>query len=481
MRNAALLLSLLVLAGCAGFKPDYVKPAAELPDAWGVAGSRKPLPPGADWWRIYADERLGKLVEEALANNTNLAMAVSRVDEARAALGVTQADLYPGVGASFDRSRLQTSQRTGIPLPPGTARQRNDYRVALNVSYEIDLWDRLRNGVAAARAELLATEAARDTVRIALSAEVVSAYFSLRTLDEQIGAARRSLQNRRDTLNLQSARRAAGFLTDLELRQIEAEIAASEAQLPQLERQRGTAESGLALLLGRSPKRVYQARIEHDVTPAASPPASIPPGLPSDLLLRRPDVVQAEQQLIAANTRIAVARTALFPSISLTGFVGSESAALGNLFTGPAGIFNFAASIAQPVFSGGRQDAAIAAARARETQALLRYRQVVQTAFREVREALAAQAYARVQFDAEERRAAALRGFLRLAKMRLENGMTSRLEVLDAERGLFAAEINRSEALRVQRAAMSDLFKALGGGWQSQTGAPEPTGTTPVE
>lgn len=465
MRKFALLMALAGLTACTGFAPDYVKPAAELPDAWGVAGGRKPLPSGVRWWTIFRDERLDKLVEEALANNTNLAIAVSRVTEARAQLGVSEADLYPVVGATFDRSRLQSSQRTGM-LPAGVARERNDYRAALNVSYEIDLWGRIRNSVEAARADLLATEAARDTVRIALSAEVVNAYFQLRSLDEQIDAARASLQTRRDTLALQRSRFAAGFISELEVRQLEAEIANGEAQLPVLERQRGTAESGLALLMGRSPKLVYQARIERYVVPTEPPPASVPAGLPSDLLLRRPDIVQAEEQLIAANTRIAVARTALFPSISLTGMIGSESAALTNLFTGPAGIFNLAASIAQPIFSGGRQEAGIAAAKAREEQALLRYRQAVQTAFREVREALAAQAYTRQQFDAEERRAVSLREAVRLAKLRHENGIASQLEVLDTERGLLGAEINRSEALRAQRAAMSDLFKALGGGWE---------------
>ena len=236
--------------------------------------------------------------------------------------------------------------------------------------------------------------------------------------------------------------------------------------MPQLERQRGTAESALALLLGRTPKLIYQARIERYVTPTEPPPASVPAGLPSDILLRRPDIVQAEQQLIAANARIAVARTALFPTISLTGLIGSESAALTNLFTGPAGIFNLAAGVAQPIFSGGRQEAGIAAARAREEQAMLNYRQKVQTAFREVREALAAQAYTRQQFDAEERRAVSLREAVRLAKIRHDNGIASQLEVLDAERNLLASEINRSDALRAQRAAMADLFKALGGGWE---------------
>ncbi len=466
MRKLALPLIVVLLAACALPAPDYQKPAAELPDAWGVAGGRKPLPPGADWWRIYGDARLSQLVDEALTNNTNLAIAVARVNEARAQMGVLEADLLPTVGASFDRSRTRASVVTGFPRPPGIPRDTNDYRGALNVSYEIDLWGRLRTAVEVARAELLATEAAYDTVRITLTADMVNLYFTLRALDEQIGAARRSLQSRRDTHTLQRTRLAAGVISEFELRQLEAEIANGEAQLPQLERQRGNAESGLALLMGRSPKRVYQARIEHDLTPTAAVPAAVPPGLPSDLLLRRPDIVQAEEQLIAANARIAIARTAMFPAISLTGFIGTESAAFTHLFTGPAGIASLAAALAQPIFSGGRQQAGIAAAQAREEQALLRYRQAIQTAFREVRDALAAQAYARQQFEAEEKRAVALRDAVRLAKLRQANGMISQLEVLDAERGLLAAEINRSDALRAQRAALADLFKALGGGWE---------------
>jgi len=460
------LILAMGLSACTTFAPDYAKPVADLPDAWGVAGGRKPLPPGANWWTIYRDERLTKLVEEALANNTSLAIAVARVDEVRAQLGVVESGLYPTVGATLDRSRLGTSQRAGIPLPPGSPIERNTYRAAINVSYEIDLWGRVRNAVEAARAELLATESARDTVRIALSAEVANTYFILRALDEQIGSARRALQSRRDTQKLQRTRLAAGFISELEVRELDAQIAGGEAQLPQLERQRGTAESALALLSGRSPKWVYQARVEHYDAPADPPPASVPPGLPSDLLLRRPDIVQAEEQLTAANARLATARSAHFPSITLTGFIGSESAALTHLFTGPAGIFNLGASLVQPIFSGGGQEAGIAAARARETQALLRYRLAVQAAFREVREALAAQAYTRVQFDAEERRAQSLREAVRLVKLRHENGIASQLEVLESERGLLASEINRSDALRAQRGAMADLFKALGGGWE---------------
>jgi outer membrane protein, multidrug efflux system len=238
--------------------------------------------------------------------------------------------------------------------------------------------------------------------------------------------------------------------------------------LPALERQRSAQENALAVLLGRSPRAIYEAGVERAAEAGTGPPALVvPSGIPSELLLRRPDIVEAEQKLIANNARIAAARAAVFPSITLTGYLGSESATLANLFTGPAGIWQLAAGIAQPIFSGGRQKAGIEAAEARERQALAQYQQSVQNAFKDVRNALVAQAKLREQLEAESQRATALRQALMLARLRYGNGMTSQLEVLDAERNLLAAEQNRIDALRAQRAAIADLFKALGGGWDA--------------
>ena len=462
---AALGLAAL-LAGCTGLNPDYTRPAVDLPQAWRDAPAEGVRAQDAPWWKVYGDPVLDRLIEEALANNASVMLALARVDEARAALGATSAEQLPYVTASANRNRTRLSQRGATPLPPGFDPEHNDTRVSADVSYEIDLWGRLRNATQAARAELLATEAARETVRIALTSDVAQGYFALRALDAQLAATRRSLATRTEALELQKKRAQLGDISEYDYRQLEADVAAERAQVPVLEQQRAQQENALAVLLGRSPRAIYEGALEAGIDPEEQTVAIVvPSGLPSDLLLRRPDLVQAEQTLIAANARVAVARAAYFPRISLTGSLGSESVALSDLFTGPAGIWQAAIAVSQPIYGGGRFDAQVEAAGARERQALARYRLAIQNAFRDVRNALVAQAKARERLAAEGDRAAALRTTLRFARLRYVNGMTSQLEVLDAERNLLAAEQNRIDALRAQRAAIADLFKALGGVW----------------
>jgi multidrug efflux system outer membrane protein len=463
MRRAPMnrfIVLVAVLAGCA-VQPDYKRPAVELPEAWKQSAPRA----AADgrWWKVYRDPALERLVDEALAHNSDLSLAVARVDEARALLGIAQSRLLPSVDATFDRSRSLSSAATGM-LPPNVPRERNDYLFQLNISYEIDLWGRLRSNAGAARADLLATESARETVRLLLAAQVARSYFALRALDERVELTRRTVRLREDALRLQRRRSEGGLISDFELRQLEAEAASVRAQLPPLERDRELEEAALSVLLGRSPKAIYEGAIVRTSASDPTPgPAVLPEGMPSELLLRRPDLVEAEQRLIAANARVAAARAAFFPSITLTGALGSESAALASLFSGPAGLWTLAASLAQPIFEGGRLQAERAASEARERQALAQYQKAIQTAFREVREALAAQSRARESYEAESQRVKALNETLRLARLRNEHGLASQLDVLDAERGLLAAEAAQIEALRSQRAAVSDLYKALGG------------------
>jgi len=475
----AMTMAAALLASCST-GPGYQRPAAELPADWNPgtqARAVKADAPGAKWWTLYGDTQLNDLVETALARNSNLQLAVERVDEARAQLGITQSSQSVGVDGTFSRSRNESSAATGT-LPPGMARERNDYRAAINISYELDLWGRLRSATEAARAELLATEAARDIVRTALAADVVQAHFGLRALDEQVAATRRSIATRGEGVGLQQKRYEAGVISKLELGQLQSEQAAAEAQLPALERRRLQTQTALAVLLGGTPREIYESprpsapstTATTSVLPDKRDPAPVvvPAGLPSDLLLRRPDIVQAEQRLIAMNARIAQARASIFPAITLTGMLGSQSAALDNLFTGPAGIWSLAAGVLQPIFQGGRLRSAIEAAESRERQALIQYQQAIQNAFKEVRDALDGQVLARRQLDAESSRADRLRETYGLARLRYENGVASLLDVLDAERSLLAAELNRADALRAQRAAVADLFKALGGGWESR-------------
>ena len=456
--NRFVVLALLV-AGCAT-QPDYQRPAVELPQAWKESAPRFAV--DGRWWKIYADPVLDTLVYEALVHNTDVALAVARVDEARALLGVTESRLWPQVDATFDRSRSLSSAATGL-LPPNIPREQNNYRASVNVSYEIDLWGRLRAAVGAQRADLLASESARDTVRLALVAEVVRSYFTLAALDARVELTRRTIVLREDSLRLQRRRNEHGLISEFELRQLEAEAATVRSQLPPLERDRDIEENALAVLLGRSPRAIFEGAVAR--TPAATEPMStvLPDGLPSELLLRRPDLFEAEQRLVAANARVAQVRATMFPSIVLTGFLGSESAALSGLFSGPAGIWMLAASLAQPIFQAGRIQAETAAAEARELQALIQYQRAIQNAFREVRDALNAQTRARESFEAESQRVRALDDTLRLARRRYEHGLASQLDVLDSERGLLTAQQARIDALRAQRTAISDLYKALGG------------------
>lgn len=467
------LVSAALLGGCISLAPRYERPPLDLPAGWAAPEGRSSAELGMQWWKVYGDPSLDKLVDEALTNNVSLALAVARVDEARALAGLARAERFPTLDARLERSRSESSLRSAMPLPPDTPRRTDTYRGTLEVAYEVDLWGRLRDASRAARAELLATEAARETVRIALAADVVNSYFALRALDEQLAATRRSLITRSESLKLQKLRFEVGAISEFEYRQIEAEVLSARAQLPALERSRAQQQNALAVLLGKSPKAVYEARVVEATPPTDGAPAAlvVPAGLPSQLLLRRPDLIDAEHRLIAANARIGVARTGYFPAISLTGFRGSESAALDDLFTGPAGTWRVAAAVLQPIFRGGRAGAEVDAASARQRQALARYQQAIQSAFRDVRDAISAQTKTREQFVAEDQRVAALRESLRLAQLRYDNGIASQLDVLDAERGLLAAELNRSDALRAQRGAIADLFRALGGGWGADSPA----------
>jgi multidrug efflux system outer membrane protein len=325
------------------------------------------------------------------------------------------------------------------------------------------LWGKLSRATEAARAELLAAESARDTVRNSLTADVVQGYYNLLALDAQIAIAKRTEETHKATLKLQQLRMNAGVSSEFEVRQLEAELATVQAQIPALQRTRTQQENALTVLLGRSPKMMLDSKIE--TTNAGGFEIKVPAGLPSDLLLRRPDLIQAEQNLVAANARVNVARAAFYPSITLTGFLGGESESLLDLFIGPARIFRFAAELTQPLFGAERIGASVDAAKAREDQLIAEYKQVVANAFREVQDALIAQRTTQEILVAEDARVAALRKALSLAKLRYDNGVASQLEMLDAERNLLQATYDQVDAKRLQRVAMADLFKAMGGGW----------------
>ncbi len=460
----------LIAGGCAVGPADQL-PATELPSAWHDAPATGTAIRSDRWWTLYGDAMLNPLVDEALTNNHDLAIAAARVNEMRALLHIADAQAAPAIDATFGRNRVRSSEVSSLPLPPGVPLERNTYRGQINVAYEIDLWGRLRNITKAAYADLLATTAARDTIRITLASETVKAYYGLVALDRQVAVARQSLALRHETLRLQRVRATVGLLNDWALRQLEAEVAAVAAQLPALEQRRTAQELALGVLLGRSPRALLESRITPAATRDEPVALVIPQGLPSTLLLRRPDIAEAEQRMLAAHARIGAARAALFPQISLTGFFGSDSAELSKLLSGPARIWQLGFALAQPIFQGDRLFAQIESITARERQALVQYQKTVQNAFREIHEALSAQTRTREIFATESTRTTALTDALRLARIRYESGLTSQLEVLDAERHLLTAELHRTDALRAQRAAVADVVKALGGGWEGSATA----------
>jgi len=456
----SLLFAVLFAAGCATPPPPQ-PPKVDLPAAWKETAPR--FAEDGRWWRIYQDAELDKLIEEAVVRNADLLIAAARVDEARALVADARGAQMPTVDARFGAQRQRNSQRTatffsGIPL------EYNNYRASLNVSWEVDVFGRLRSAAAAAAADYQASEAVRDGVRLAVAAQVAKSYFSLRALDEQIAMTTRNVGLREDALNLQRRRFEGGVISEFDLRQLEAETAAVRAQLPPLERAGDQEEAALTVLLGRSPRQIFETGVSRaSIFDQSLHPAVLPPGMPSELLLRRPDLVEAERHLAATHARIEAARADMFPSISLTGLAGRESASLSSLFNGPAGIYYFLASVTQPIYAGGRLQARTDAAKAREQQALAEYQKTIQTAFGEVRTALVGQTRSRESFEAESAREQALAQSLRLAQLRYQNGIASQLDVIDAERGLLSARIARIEALRAQRAAIADLFRALGG------------------
>ncbi len=464
-------LSVTLLSACGGLQSVREHPAPLLPESWGAQeGASQTTSAGERWWTLFGDPALDSLVDESLTQHHDLAIAAARILEAEATLGITEADRYPVITAGGTGGRKAISEVTAMPLFGGMPRNQNNVRLTVDASYELDIWGKLRRASDAARAQLLAAGAARDTVRLTLAAETAQQYFNLLAADEQIAVLRNVLKSRQDSLDLLRLRFSKGVGSEYEIRQAEAEEASVRSQLSSALKSQENLESALALLLGRSPRDVMQGRIARgDVV--AMQVLWVPGGLPSDLLLRRPDIREAEQKLLAEDARIDAARAEFFPSISLTGYLGFESATLAKLFTGPAGIFQFALGLAQPIFNAGRLDYTVKAAEARREQTVAAYQKVVANAFGDVRIALAAQAAARDMLKAESDRVGALVEARRLAEVRFQGGVSSRLEVLDADRQLLQAQLARIDARTAQRLAVISLFKALGGGWAADAGA----------
>ncbi|HTS22691.1 MAG TPA: efflux transporter outer membrane subunit [Casimicrobiaceae bacterium] len=459
MRRGVAIATMLALSGCM-VGPDYRRPATELPGSFaqsGGAGQAAAAIPG-DWWRLFGDPVLDDLVESALAVNVDIAQAVARIEEADANLRAVNAALFPEIDLAGAAVRSASSTKVAAPAPPIV---RNDVRLAFTTSYEIDFWGKLRRASEAARATDLSTRYARDVVTLSVAALTTQTYFLLRSLDAQIAATRATLASRDDTLTIVRRRADGGLASDLEVRQAEGARSDAAFQLDELLRERSLAEHLLATVTGRLDLAIPAGDLAHLPLPAMPPP-----GLPSTMLERRPDIRQAEQDLVTASAEIGVARAQMFPTITLTGAFGGESASLAGLFTVPGRIWALGAGLSAPIFEAGRLSALVDVQRARERQALAAYQRSIQTAFREVEDALTnVQRYAALEGDAQASVDAA-REALRLANVRYGAGYTGFLDVLDSQRSLNIAELALIRSRQNLLSAGVDLMMALGGGWE---------------
>jgi len=463
MKPHILLFSVALLASGCTVGPNYKRPTVAIPGLYRGTVSMEAAPTqlaalgDQRWWDIFQDEQLRTLIRTAVVQNYDSRIAASRVLEARAQLGITRADQFPSVGAGAGISDTRNSQSKFLP-----AFETSTGQVNLAVAWELDFWGKYRRATEAARANLIASEWARREVLSTLVANVASAYFQLRALDLQLEISKRTLNSRQESLRLTRILADGGSTTLLDVRQAEQLVFTASAEIPVLEQEIEQQENFISILLGQNPGDIPRG---HTLTEQRQPP-EVPPGLPSSLLERRPDIQQAEAQLVAANAEIGVARAAYFPQISLNGAGGFQSSALTSLFTGPAGAWSFGASLTQPIFTGGRLRSQVSLAEARQQTAVLSYQQSIQGAFRDVSDGLVAYRKTREFRTQQELLFRSAEDAARLSHMRYNGGVTGYLEVLTNETNAFSTELGLVQSQLNELLAVVRLYQALGGGWQ---------------
>jgi multidrug efflux system outer membrane protein len=472
------LLLMLILAGCR-LGPNYARPAVNAPGGYrGQAptlnvssnvqsNNAQPgnVQPGEaqkslgdeKWWTVFQDEQLQTLIRTAIANNYDVQIAAERVVAARAQLGITSADQLPSLGASGALTSVRQEETSMSPVYRAESGQ-----LALNASWELDFWGKYRKATEAARADMAATEWGKRAIISTLVSNVASAYFQLRTLDLELEITQKTLQSRQDSLRLTKTLADGGSVPLMDVRQSEQLVYAASTQIPTYEKQIEQQENYISILLGQNPGPIDRGKklTEQPLLP------SIPAGLPSELIERRPDIRQAEETLIAANARIGVAKAAYFPSISLTGTAGYQSTALTSLFSGPAGLWSVGPSLAQPIFEGGRIRNNVRLTESQQRQALLAYQQTTQGAFRDVSDSLIAYRKSREAREQQQLLTAAAQDATRLSHVRYDAGATAYLEVLTNETNYFNAELSLSQARYSEVLALVQIYNTLGGGWQ---------------
>lgn len=479
MRNAVVLAGSLFLGGCT-LGPDYARPDLELPSDW--QASALPVDPAADlatWWQRFDDPVLDDLVTRALHANLDLGVAAARIAEARAALGFARADRWPSLALQADAARSRASEDgfgttddEGATTAGGTENPRTVYAVAGVLDYELDLFGALRSAATAAEARALETAYSWQAVRLAVIADVASTYINLRAGQRQLALALAAQETRAQGVDLERSRLRYGATTVLTVRQAEAELESARSQAASFREEVARAQHALAVLTGAAPPELLKTSTVPEGTLAAlARPSGVPPVLPSELLDRRPDVRAAEAALATAHADVAAVRASWFPRINLSLLSGTQALSTGALFSGPAASWSLGGAVVAPLLDFGRRSADVDSARARREQAELLYRQSVQTALREVRDALVALDAAQTRASANGRAAQAVSEALTLAERQYRAGYIRFSEVLELRRSALATELTQVGSERDMRVAAANLFKALGGGWE-QGGSP---------
>lgn len=460
MRNIVLVSALgIALAGCS-LAPPYQRPEVPIPAQWQVNIQQANDFANTAWWQQFGDPTLNDLIQTALRENKDVQIASARVQEYMGRYGAIHGAEFPQVGADAAGARTRSGEST---VSPGTPLTNDLFQVNLGVSFELDLWGKLRNASAAAQAQLLATEQAKRTVLLTLVSLVANNYVQLLNYDKQLAVTQATLQTRSESVRINGLRLKAGLIGELDYQQAVAEYQNAAVQVPLLERQIAQQENAISLLLGRNPGKIARGRtLDQLVLP------QVPAGLPSDLLERRPDLLDAEQQLIAANALIGVAKAAFYPSISLTGLLGTASTELSDLFDGPSKTWQFAGQLTQPIFTGGTLTGQLQAAEAVQQQALLNYQKMIQRAFAEVDDSLIAVSTLRTQLQDQQAQVNALQRYLDLATLRYQNGYSDYLTVVDAERNLYSAQLQYVQSQGQLYTALVAVYAALGGGWVNE-------------
>jgi multidrug efflux system outer membrane protein len=450
---------LVALSGCM-VGPDYEKPQVDIPAAWRYQVTDAADTVNTAWWKQFDDPVLDQLVEDALDQNKDVRIAAARVEEFAARVDITRSGLFPQFGYSGAADRSKASLDTLSGVPAGVSRTNTLYNAGLGVGWELDLWGKVRRASEAARADLLAQEESRRVIILTLVSTAASSYIGLRTLDRQLEIALRTLSTRKDTLRLFELKFKGGVISELEVSQVRSEYEQAAVRVPSLERQIAVLENAISILLGKNPGNIKRGKAIDDLVMP-----EIPQGLPSELLTRRPDIRLSEQNLIAANAQIGVAKAQYFPSISLTGLFGYASLAMSDLFKSPANLWNVNGAVLGPIFSGGKLTGQLRASEAVQRQVLIAYLQTVQNAFREVDDALVSTSKRREELAAQGRQVNSLKDYARLAKLNYDEGQVSYIEVLDAERQLFDAELVETQSLNDAYVSLVTMYKVVGGGW----------------